>query len=605
MATNRTGQVIRHLRKAVLRQDGAGMTDGQLLGCFVERRDEAAFAALVKRHGPMVWGVCRRLLPHHDAEDAFQAAFLVLVRKAASVVPREMVANWLYGVAHQTALHSRRTTARRRAREGQVAPMPEPAVAEQGPWHDLLPLLDQELARLPAKYRVAIVLCDLEGKTRKEAAGQLGCPEGTLAARLARGRVMLARRLARHGLAVSGGALAAVLSQQVASANMPTSVVSSTIKAASMFAAGQSAAAGAISVKVAALTEGVVKAMLLTNFKAVSAVLLIVAALGSAAGLIYQAQADERAREPKAVAMAGNDVEGSGEDRKDNVGNATDEKKRLDGEWVLTATEQEGMKASYSRGSDILLTLTGETFRLAVTTTRPPLSNESELSITEYTYKVDSGKSPRAIDLYRSDAEPFLHGIYRLDKDRLTLCWGERNKDRPTDFDVKLGSGRTLQVFKRREHRPKKQGATEKADKEKQAARNGQEAKAEPSGKNSPEKAGKEQKVLTPDEAVRHGPNERVTVQFKVTSAEVTPLDGPQIEGYAEGPQIRLKDGGKFSVLLMGPAADQIRRLAIEPDKHFGGKVVRVTGRVQADHDEGPPFSIWVDDLNHFEVVRE
>src|SRR5579884_2815147 len=126
---NRTSKVIQHLRRTVLLHDGAGLTDGQLLGCFIEHRDQAAFAALVKRHGPMVWGVCRRLLPHHDAEDAFQATFLVLVRKAASIRQRDIVANWLYGVAHQTALHSRRTTARRRTRERQVMQMPEPAVA--------------------------------------------------------------------------------------------------------------------------------------------------------------------------------------------------------------------------------------------------------------------------------------------------------------------------------------------------------------------------------------------------------------------------------------------------------------------------------------------
>ena len=145
--------------------------------------------------------------------------------------------------------------------------MPEPAVTEQDLWHDLQPLLDQELSRLPDKYRAVIVLCDLEGKTRKEAARQLGVPEGTVAGRLARARAMLAKRLARRGLAVSGGALAAVLSQNAASAGVPTSVVSSTIKAASLFAAGQAAATGVISAKVAALTEGVLKAMLLTKLK--------------------------------------------------------------------------------------------------------------------------------------------------------------------------------------------------------------------------------------------------------------------------------------------------------------------------------------------------
>src|SRR5215467_14829699 len=135
MAINQTSKVIRHLRKAVLLQDGAGLTDGQLLGCFIERRDEAAFAALVKRHGPMVWGVCRRLLGHHDAEDAFQATFIVLVRKAASVRPREMVGNWLYGVARQAALQAR-SAARRRAREIQVTQMPD-TEAPQDRWAEI------------------------------------------------------------------------------------------------------------------------------------------------------------------------------------------------------------------------------------------------------------------------------------------------------------------------------------------------------------------------------------------------------------------------------------------------------------------------------------
>src|SRR5205823_6469758 len=179
MPTGPLSAVIQHLLADVAPAAG-GMTDGELLARFLRSRDEDALAALVQRHGPMVWGVCRRLLhSHHDAEDAFQATFLVLLRKAASVVPREMVSNWLYGVAHQTARKARATAAKRRARERQVGQMPEPVVTEQGLWRELRPVLDQELARLPDKYRVALVLCDLEGKTRKEAARQLGCPEGT------------------------------------------------------------------------------------------------------------------------------------------------------------------------------------------------------------------------------------------------------------------------------------------------------------------------------------------------------------------------------------------------------------------------------------------
>src|SRR6516164_215413 len=161
MPTSPTTSVIEHLRRTVLRE-GAGLGDGELLGRFLERRDEAALAALIRRHGPMVWGVCRRLLSHHDAEDAFQATFVVLVRKAASIRSREMVGNWLYGVAHQTALLARRTAARRRAREVQVTEMPDIEAVQQDQWPELRPLLDEELSRLPEIYRAVIVLCELE-----------------------------------------------------------------------------------------------------------------------------------------------------------------------------------------------------------------------------------------------------------------------------------------------------------------------------------------------------------------------------------------------------------------------------------------------------------
>jgi RNA polymerase sigma factor (sigma-70 family) len=302
-------KVIQHIHRIALLQAAGERTDGQLLECFVRRRETAALEALVHRHGPMVWGVCRRILhDHHDAEDAFQATFLVLVRKAALVKPTEMVGNWLYGVAHQTALKARATRAKRRTRERQVAAMPEPAVTQQDLWRDLQPVLDQELSRLPDKYRVAIVLCDLEGKTRKEAARQLGCPEGTVAGRLARARIMLAKRLTRRGVVLSGGALAAVLSQQAASAAVPTSVVVSTIKAASLLAAGKAAATGAISVKVAALTEGVMKAMLLTELKTVLAVVLVLGFVATGATVLTSrtaaGQEDKPALAEKPVATS-------------------------------------------------------------------------------------------------------------------------------------------------------------------------------------------------------------------------------------------------------------------------------------------------------------
>jgi RNA polymerase sigma factor (sigma-70 family) len=299
MATAQMDTVLRHLRRAVLRRDGAGWTDTQLLASFIDQKDEAAFEALVRRHGPMVFGVCRRVVRnHHDAEDAFQATFLVLARKAASVRPRARVANWLHGVALRTALKAKAMTAKRQGREKQVTAMPEPEVVQQDHWWNLQPLMDQELNGLPEKYRIPILLCDLEGKTIKEATRQLGWPQGTLAGRLARGRKLLAKRLANRGVVLSAGSLAAALSQKVASAGVPTSLMSSTVKAAAMVAAGQATVAGVVPANVAALTEGVLKAMLLGKLKTATAGLLLIALLLGAAGAIYQTQAAER---PKGV----------------------------------------------------------------------------------------------------------------------------------------------------------------------------------------------------------------------------------------------------------------------------------------------------------------
>jgi RNA polymerase sigma factor (sigma-70 family) len=223
----------------------------------------------------MVMGVCFRVVRNQqDAEDAFQATFIILVRKAASIASRGLLANWLYGVAYNTALKAKASNVKRQAKEKQVMEMPDPAMARQELWSDdLQALLDQELSRLSEKYRVPIILCDLEGKTRKEAAQQLGCPEGSLSSRLS--RAMLAKRLAQRGVTLSGGALAAVLAQNVASASVSISLVSSTIQAATLVAAGKTAAAGVISPKVAALTDGVLKAMLTSKLKAVIAIVLV------------------------------------------------------------------------------------------------------------------------------------------------------------------------------------------------------------------------------------------------------------------------------------------------------------------------------------------
>ncbi len=254
------------------------LTDGQLLDRYVTTHDAAAFEALVRRHGPMVLGVCRRILPNsHDAEDAFQATFLVLVSKAPTITPRDAVGGWLYGVAYRAAQKIRVAAARRRSKEVQMAPMPEPTTRAEGLWHDVRPLLDHELALLPQKYRLPIVLCDLEGQTRKEAARQLGWPEGTVAGRLASARKMLAKRLARHGLPLTAGALAVVLSENGTQAAVPMTLLTATVRAAT---------GGVVGTGIASVAGGIVRTMFVSNLKLPALVFVAFTAVAAGAALV-------------------------------------------------------------------------------------------------------------------------------------------------------------------------------------------------------------------------------------------------------------------------------------------------------------------------------
>jgi RNA polymerase sigma factor (sigma-70 family) len=289
MATDPVLEFLQRLRRTELLRGGE---DGQLLEGFVRRQDRLALEALVQRHAPMVWGVCRRTLAnYHDAEDAFQATFLVLVRKAVSIRSRGLLANWLHGVAQKTARKARQMAAKRAAREKQPTVLPEPQPvapqdADLGP--ELRPLLDEELSRIPDKYRIVILLCDLEGRSRPEAAQQLRLPEGTVGSRLARGRALLARRLARRGLNVLATSLGVVLAHEAASGAVPAALLANAIQAATLCAANDVTAAGAISVQVSTLTKGVLRTMTLAKRKAVCIVLLT-AALVLAGGIVsYQ-----------------------------------------------------------------------------------------------------------------------------------------------------------------------------------------------------------------------------------------------------------------------------------------------------------------------------
>ena len=278
--------VLRDIRRVALLHDGAEATDGQLLRRFLDQQEEAAFEMLMQRHGPMVLGVCHRILcSAHDGEDAFQATFLVLVRKGESLRRQETIGNWLYGVAYHTALKARAMANKRRENEAKLKDRPLLNMRDAAS-EDLQAILDQEIASLPDKYRQVVVLCELEGQSRKEAASLLGIPEGTLSSRLATARQMLIKRFAKHGLGVSAVALAGVLSQAAASASILPSLALGTTKAAVMTATGTAVGASVVSAKVAALTDGVMKAMFLTKLKIAAALIVIVGAMGLGLGQV-------------------------------------------------------------------------------------------------------------------------------------------------------------------------------------------------------------------------------------------------------------------------------------------------------------------------------
>src|SRR5262249_18489924 len=204
---------LRHLHRLVGAPTAEQALDSDLLGRFVQCRDQAAFAELVRRHGPMVRNVCHGILRHcHDAEDAFQATFLVLARKADTIRQRASLGAWLYEVAYHLALRTRATSARQRPLEPGEAAAPVADPLLDLTLREVQLLLHEELRRLPEKYRAPLVLCYLEGHSQDEAARQLGWSRGTVRGRLRRGRDRLRARLTSRGLAVSAGTVVTALS---------------------------------------------------------------------------------------------------------------------------------------------------------------------------------------------------------------------------------------------------------------------------------------------------------------------------------------------------------------------------------------------------------
>ena len=294
MARPPNGEVRRYVRALFDVGTVAGLSDGQLLDRFASRGGELAelaFSALVERHGPMVLRVCRRVLADpHDAEDAFQAVFLVLARRAASIRSRESLASWLHGVALRVASAARAARDRRKAHEGRAAARRAVIVEDRRAGDELGRALQEEIGRMPERYRAAAVLCYLEGRTYDEAARLLGCPVGTIKSRLATAREKLRKGLNRRGLGPPAGILGSMLAAEAATAAMPRGLVEATVRSASWLATGRNATAGTVSAAVATLTEGVLKTMVLTKVRMTMALVLVVGIGVGTAGVGVRAQ---------------------------------------------------------------------------------------------------------------------------------------------------------------------------------------------------------------------------------------------------------------------------------------------------------------------------
>jgi RNA polymerase sigma factor (sigma-70 family) len=432
MATHPLTELTHDLGQALLRRDGADLTDAQLLARFTEQGDEAAFEALVRRHAPMVLGVCRRLLRNaHDAEDAFQVVFLVLARKAGSVWPREALASWLYGVARKAALKAHSRAARRKERP--VAELPEPPPERPGPGDDLRPLLDRELSRLPAKYRAVLVLCDLEGRTRRDAARQLGWPEGTVCGRLARARALLGRRLTRCGVALSVAALETLVTADTASACVPASLLAAAVGSASP----GTAATGAVPAHVMTLASGVRRALWLGKLKVAAVALAAAGLLVTGVGIAGRALRQSSGAAPRGPVAAGAPTTVAHPAPADGRTDA----RRLQGVWELIERIDDGKKAPPGQIRDVRLVLTDKEWR----------SDCAGDLFRQATYTIDPSRQPRRLDFTnQGDFAPHVcQGIYRFDWDQLVLCYPRPNAERPARFESKPGSGVTLTRWRR------------------------------------------------------------------------------------------------------------------------------------------------------------
>jgi RNA polymerase sigma factor (sigma-70 family) len=286
MGTADVNDFLRRLSRGMAAESLRHLSDREIVAQCLSPGGEAAFESVVRRHGPMVYRVCWRVLQReHDAEDAFQATFLVLAQKLRTVRKRASLASWLHGVARRVALKAKAASATRGRKEHQAA-VPRPGPPEAVTWGELREVLDAELAGLPEKWRLPLVLCCLEGQTQDEAAGQLGWSKRTFRRRLEEARGALGRRLSRRGVVGPAALSAGLLSDCVAPAAVPLGLLGPTVAAARLAAAAQEAARGGVSAKAVALSEGVLKTMFVRKLKVVTAGILVLGSLACSGAVV-------------------------------------------------------------------------------------------------------------------------------------------------------------------------------------------------------------------------------------------------------------------------------------------------------------------------------
>jgi RNA polymerase sigma factor (sigma-70 family) len=395
------------------------LSDAHLLEQYALFRNETAFEALLYRHGALVFSACRRILfDVQDAEDAFQATFLILARKAGSIRCGSMLSNWLYGVAFRVATRARKCASRRRVMERSDfdwATVADPAKQED---LELAPLLQEQLQRLPDKYRAPVVLCYLEGKTNEEAADELQWPVGTLKTRLHKAREILRTRLGRRGVVLTAGLLAA----NALSTPAPAALIDGTFQAALAFAAGNAMVGGAASAQALTLARGVLRAMLLVKLKGLAAAVLALAVVAGVGGLAYHglavepaAKDDQKADKPK------------------------QDKDAILGVWKVETVEEDGKDAS-------------ETDHGKVFKSKPWTITADKIvleGVFEMNYKLDPAAKPKAIDVDNGGDKTF-NAVYSLDGNTLKICAPIMpGGDRPGEVASKEGSQTRLLVLKR------------------------------------------------------------------------------------------------------------------------------------------------------------